>query len=145
MMIRGSFALAMAGVLVLAAPARAADPKTIMGYWIEQLPGGGGMVTVFTPGAITAFGVNAANERISTPISQAVSYRDLGQTIGVDFAEGGGLLVAVHGPTSITLDFPDAAPHDLIPWRPPTPAPSGPAKTAPDAPAKTAAPAKTGP
>jgi len=110
--------------LALAGPACAADPKVIYGTWIERLPDGGGMVTAFTETTISEYGVNAAGQPVTTPMTMAVSYRDLGPSIGVDFKEGGGLLVAVRGPADITLDFPDAATHDLKPWRPPIAAPA---------------------
>jgi len=105
-------------VLGVSVPAQAADPKAIFGAWIENLPGGGGVITEFTATTITSYSVNAAGQRISTPITASVTYRDLGKTIGVDFQGGGGALVAINGPAAITLDFPDAAAHALVPWKP---------------------------
>lgn len=107
-----------AAALALAGPAAAADPKAILGAWVEQLPSGGGIVTVFTDSTISSYGVNAAGERISAPMTMTVSYRDLGKTVGVDFKDGGGLLVAIQSPSAITLNFPDAGSHNLTPWRP---------------------------
>ena len=102
-----------------AGPAFAADPKVIFGSWIERAPEGGGMVTVFTATTISSYGVNAAGQMVTPPMTGEVTYRDLGPSIGVDFKGGGGLLVAVRGPAAITLDFPDAADHDLTRWTPP--------------------------
>ncbi len=120
------FILAGLAALAFAGSAQAADPKGIYGLWVEMLPTGGGMVTEFTPTTISAWGVDADGKTISTPNTAAVSYRDLGPAIGVDFQQGGGLLVQVKGPTDIILSFPDADSHELKPWKPPVATPKGP-------------------
>jgi hypothetical protein len=125
-------ALIAIALLTLPGAASAADPKMLYGSWIEHLPDGGGMVTTFTETTISEVGVNAAGSPITTPMTLQVSYRDLGPSIGVDFKDGGGLLVAVRGPAAITLAFPDAGAHDLVPWRPPA-APTAPKAKSPGA------------
>ena len=98
-----------------AASSYAADPKSILGQWIEKFPNGAGMVTEFTAQSMESYPVDATGKRTASAGKFPVTYRDLDpSTIGVDFqGGGGGIMVMVKDANTIVLDFPGVGAHNL--------------------------------
>jgi hypothetical protein len=109
-----SRALVFSAFCAWASAAAASDPNQIIGKWIERFPNGSGMVTEFTATTISSFGVDASGKQGAPPQTTKVTYKDLGDSIGVNFAGGGGILVLVKGPNNIVLDFPGMGAHQLM-------------------------------
>jgi hypothetical protein len=108
--------LAAAAALLIWAvgAARAGDPNTIFGRWIEKFPNGAGMVTDFTLQSMQSYSVDPAGKRLKDVGKFAVSYRNLGRsTIAIDFQGGGGVMVLVKDRDTIILDFPGMGAHTL--------------------------------
>ncbi len=84
----------------------AEDVNNILGKWIERFPNGNGMVTEFTANTISFYPVDEHNTPQQKPSSMAVTYKDLGETIGVNFQGGGGVIILPKDMDNIALDFP---------------------------------------
>ena len=106
-------AISLAGV----SPAKAADPATVMGKWIERFQNGKGMVSEFTPTSIAYYPVDETGKAMAEPKKTPVTYKDLGgDNIAVVFSQdgsGGSVLIYRKSADAITLDFPGVGAHDL--------------------------------
>jgi hypothetical protein len=106
--------LAICALLALTTEANAADPNQLIGKWIEHLPNGSGLITEFTATTISSYPIDKSGKAIGSPLPMKVAYKDLGDSIGVDFADGGrGVMVLVKDPNDIVLDFPGLGAHQL--------------------------------
>src|SRR4051812_42662736 len=106
------------GFLFLSNAAFAADPNLIIGLWIQKFPNGNGMVTEFTQKTMSSYSVDALGKQTSPNNTADVAYRDLGDTIAIDFQKGGGAIVLVKTENSIMLDFPGQGAFPLTRWKP---------------------------
>ena len=92
--------------LVFIQTATAADPAQLIGKWVEHLPNGAAMITEFTPTTISFYAVDPSGKPNTDPKPQDVTYRDLGETIAIEFKGGGGLMAMMKDQQSIILIFP---------------------------------------
>ncbi len=100
--------------LVFAPAAHAGDPSLLVGKWMEKFPNGTGIVTEFTPTTISFYPVDASGKPKAEPKPQEVTYRDLGQTIAIDFNGGGGIMALIKDHGSMVLMFPGMGSHPLV-------------------------------
>src|SRR5438132_4916749 len=84
----------------------AADPSQLLGKWIEKFQNAARMVTEFTATTISSYPVNKFGEPTKQPQPSEVSYRDLGNTIGIDFKAGGGIMAMIKDQNNMVLIFP---------------------------------------
>jgi hypothetical protein len=103
---------ALFGLLFIQA-ANAADPTQLMGKWVEQLRNGAAMITEFTPTTISFYAVDPSGKPNTEPKPQEVTYKDLGQTIAIEFKGGGGVMATITDRQSIVLLFPGMGSHLL--------------------------------
>ena len=109
----------MAGLgmsLVVSGVARAADPSSVLGKWIERFPNGKGMVSEFGSDTIVSYPVDESGKP-SEPVNKAaVSYEDLGgDLVGVQFsgASTSAIMLQRTDAESLTMDFPGVGAHKL--------------------------------
>jgi hypothetical protein len=93
--------------------AHAADPTQLIGKWVEHLRNGAAMITEFTPNTISFYAVDPSGKPNTEPKPQEVTYKDLGQTIVIEFKGGGGLMAMMKDQQSMVLIFPGMGSHSL--------------------------------
>jgi hypothetical protein len=106
-------ALFLLVALLFASVARATEPSQLFGKWIEKLPSGAQMVTEFMPTSISFYPVDRSGKAGAKSKPQDVTYRDLGQTIAIDFRGGGGIMAIIKDRDSAVLIFPGMGSHSL--------------------------------
>lgn len=99
--------------LLFACAARAGDPAQLFGKWVEKLSNGAQMVTEFTPTSISFYGVDPSGKPGTASKPQDVTYRDLGDTIAIEFKGGGGIMALIKDHDSMVLIFPGMGSHPL--------------------------------
>jgi hypothetical protein len=106
----------MVGTAGSAAAAALADPKVLIGKWVERFSNGNGMATDFTATTLVSYPVDASLRATSAPPKpSAVTYHALdAQMIRIDFEGGGGILVLIKDAKTIVLDFPGMGSHSLV-------------------------------
>ena len=72
------------------------------------------METVFTPTTTSSFQIDALGKPMASSQAIPVTCRDLGDSIGADFARGDGILVIVRGPNTIVIDVPGVGTRQLV-------------------------------
>jgi hypothetical protein len=103
---------ALFGLLFIQA-ANAADPTQLIGKWVEHLRNGAAMITEFTPTTISFYAVDPSGKPSIEPKPQEVTYKDLGETIAIEFKGGGGLMAMMKDRQSMVLIFPGMGSHSL--------------------------------
>jgi hypothetical protein len=99
--------------LLFAQAAHAGDPSELFGKWAEKFRNGAQMVTEFTPTSISYYPVDASDKPGTASKPQDVTYRDLGETIAIDFKGGGGIKAMIKDHDSMVLIFPGMGSHTL--------------------------------
>ena|SRR6266480_2262935 len=104
--------------LLFAQVAVAGDPSQLFGKWMEKLPNGAAMITEFTPTSISFYAVDQSGQPKTESKPQDVTYRDLGQTVAIDFKGGGGVMAMPKDQQTMILIFPGMGSHTLIRLQP---------------------------
>jgi hypothetical protein len=113
--VRARFKAAAAVVLTLCASARAADPASLYGKWIEKFANGNGMVTEFTPATLSYYPVDAAGRATEAARQNEVTYVDLDkETVRINLQGGGAVSVRLKDAQNIVLDYGGAGIHRLV-------------------------------
>jgi hypothetical protein len=106
-------AFALSLTLISSRGAGAADINLLFGRWIEKFENGTGMVTEFTPTTISSVPMDASGNPAEAPTMMEVSYRDLGDSIAIEFKGGGGLMALVKDRQTMLLIFPGMGSHQF--------------------------------
>jgi hypothetical protein len=96
-------------------PAAAADVTQLFGKWAgEKAENGNRLVFEFTPTAIASYGVDSSGKRIGdvTP-PRDVSYRDLGDSVSIEFRDGSGIMATIRDAKTIVLILPGTGTREL--------------------------------
>jgi hypothetical protein len=102
------------GVIGLAAVPAAANPAQVFGKWVEAGPNGTEMVTEFTPTTAWSYGLDESGKRIGNNARFPVTYKELNpSTIEVDSRAGDKILLHIHDPNTIDMEFPGVGTHTL--------------------------------
>jgi len=92
--------------LLFTQAAMASDPAQIFGKWVQKLKNGASMIIEFTPTTISFYAVDQSGNQKSQPNMQEITYRDLGESISIDFKGGGGIMAIVKDQQTVVIDFP---------------------------------------
>ena len=72
------------------------------------------MVMEFTPTSISFYAIDPSGQRTIEPKPQDVTYKDLGDTIAINFKGGGGIMAMIKDQQSMVLIFPGMGSHPLV-------------------------------
>ncbi|MBU3887498.1 hypothetical protein FM996_13695 [Methylosinus sporium] len=104
-------------MLSAATPSFAFDTTELLGKWIHK-GAKSDMIVEFTPTSMSFYPVGPDRKPLAPPQPTSVTYRLLGDTIGIDLGPGPGFIVLPHDHDTITLDIPGLFAHRLIRLRP---------------------------
>jgi len=103
--------------LTVVAPqfAAAADVAQLQGKWAtEKAANGNRMVFEFTPDSVATYALDASGKRLGDVAQpKQVRYKDLGETIGVEFQDGSGINAAIKDTKTIVLILPGMGTREL--------------------------------
>lgn len=92
----------------LSQPSGAADVSQLLGKWgTEKSANGNAMVFELTPTTISSYGIDSSGKRLGevTP-TRGVSYKDLGDTVAIEFKDGSGITASIKDSKTIVLILP---------------------------------------
>jgi hypothetical protein len=105
--------LLLIALLALSNPCHAANMRDVLGRWIEKHEHGK-LVLELSETTISYYPEDDKGNQLKSPQPMAITYKDLGgDSIGIEFQGGGGIMIFVKDSAHILMDFPGLGAHFL--------------------------------